>query len=135
MEYYIISFIISIFIFIIIQIIEYNKNNNDKDPNNEPYNLFKTSNILLFLIIYIVFTIGFFYLKPSLPSSISSLFKFNLNNTNTNNTNNNTKIDGGVKEEIDPKVLSKITDNFDTGFAPFNSDDESSLSSMSSKED
>ncbi len=125
MEYYILSFVISIFIFIIIQFIEYNKNNNEQDLNYEPYNLFKISNILLFLIIYLVFTIGFFYLKPSLPS----LFNFNINN------NTNTKIDGGEKEEIDPKVLSKITDNFDTGFAPFNSDDESSLSSMSSKED
>jgi hypothetical protein len=38
-----------------------------------------------------------------------------------------------VKDDIDPKVLSKINDNFDTGFAPFNSDDDgSSLSSISS---
>lgn len=132
MEYYIISFLISIIVFIIIQFIEYNKNNNEQDPNYEPYNLFKTSNILLFLIIYLVFTIGFFYLKPSLSLSLSSSFP-SLFNSNEN-TNNN-KMDGGVKEEIDPKVLSKITDNFDTGFAPFNSDDESSLSSMSSKED
>ena len=130
MEYYIISFLISIIVFIIIQFIEYNKNNNEQDPNYEPYNLFKTSNILLFLIIYLVFTIGFFYLKPSLSlsSSFPSLF-------NSNENTNNNKMDGGVKEEIDPKVLSKITDNFDTGFAPFNSDDESSLSSISSKED
>ena len=118
MEYYIISLIASIIIFIIIQIVEYNKNNDD--TNQEQYSLFKISNILLFLIIYIVFTIASFYLKPTFST-------FFINN----------KIEGGnndsIKDDIDPKVLSKINDNFATGFAPFNSDDDaSSLSSLSS---
>lgn len=119
MEYYIISLIASIIIFIIIQIVEYNKNNDD--INQEQYSLFRISNILLFLIIYIVFTIASFYLKPT----FSTFFI------------NNNKIDGGnndsIKDDIDPKVLSKINDNFATGFAPFNSDDDaSSVSSLNS---
>jgi hypothetical protein len=38
-------------------------------------------------------------------------------------------------QEIDPKILSKINDNFDIGFEPFASDiddDNSSISSLSS---
>ncbi len=134
MEYYIISLFISIITFIIIQYIEYNnyKKNIEENINvyDEPYNLFKMSNILLFFIIYLVFTIGLFYLKPSLPSFLD--FSGIINNDGSNKQ----KTDGGdIKEDIDPKVISKITDNFDTGFAPFNSDDDesSSLSSLSSK--
>jgi predicted secreted protein len=37
-----------------------------------------------------------------------------------------------VKEEIDPRVLSKINDNFNVGFEPFTSDMSSSSSSASS---
>lgn len=126
MEYYLISLFISIIIFIIIQYLEYNKNNNDPYQQDEPYSLFKLSNLLLLLIIYIVITIAFFYLKPSL-----SLFNFIKGGNNNNNNNQISSIE--IKEDIDPKILSRINDNFDTGFAPFNSDDDtSSLSSLSS---
>lgn len=138
MEYYIISLITSIIIFIIIQMVEYNnhKKNLENEENvyeEEPYNLFKISNILLFLIIYLVFTIGFFYLKPSLPSFLNFSLLANDNSQSGGNNGNGNNGNTNVSEEIDPTVISKITDNFETGFAPFNSDDDS-LSSMSSNE-
>jgi len=121
MEYYLNSLFVSIIIFLIIQYLEYNKASNNPDEE-EPYSLFKLSNILLFVIIYVVFTITFFYLKAS------NIKLFSFFEQETANKNNDF-----VKDDIDPKVLSKINDNFETGFAPFNSDDDgSSLSSMSS---
>ena len=158
MEYYITSIFASIIIFIIIQYAEYNKYKNslEEDPYQEPFNLFKISNILLFFIVYLVITIGFFYLKPSIPSLLNLTNILNSNkqggsgNKNKDSNNNDTiNNDNEKEEEIDPTVLSKINDNFDTGFAPFNSDDdneddndnqikeenESSLSSMSSEEE
>jgi len=121
MEYYLNSLFVSIIIFLIIQYLEYNKASNNPDEE-EPYSLFKLSNVLLFVIIYVVFTITFFYLKAS------NIKLFSFFDQETVNKNNDF-----VKDDIDPKVLSKINDNFETGFAPFNSDDDgSSLSSMSS---
>ncbi len=121
MEYYLNSLFVSIIIFLIIQYLEYNKASNNPDEE-EPYSLFKLSNVLLFVIIYVVFTITFFYLKAS------NIKLFSFFDQETGNKNNDF-----VKDDIDPKVLSKINDNFETGFAPFNSDDDgSSLSSMSS---
>ena len=122
MEYYLISLFVSIIIFLIIQYFDYNKSSSN--PNEEePYSLFKLSNALLFVIIYVVFTITFFYLNVS----NIKLFSF-FGEEKGGNKNNDF-----VKDDIDPKVLSKINDNFDTGFAPFNSDDDgSSLSSISS---
>jgi len=123
MEYYLISLFVSIIAFMIIQYIDYNKYLNNPDEE-EPYSLFKLSNLLLFVIIYVVFTVAFFYLK----ASNIKLFSFLEAEKVGGNKN-----DGFVNDDIDPKVLSKINDNFDTGFAPFNSDDDgSSLSSMSS---
>lgn len=121
MEYYLNSLFVSIIIFLIIQYLEYNKASNNPDEE-EPYSLFKLSNILLFVIIYVVFTITFFYLKAS------NIKLFSFFDQETAHKNNDF-----VKDDIDPKVLSKINDNFETGFAPFNSDDDgSSLSSISS---
>ncbi len=122
MEYYLISLFVSIIIFLIIQYLDYNKSSNNPD-DEEPYSLFKLSNALLFVIIYVVFTITFFYLNVS----NMKLFSF-FGEQKGGNKNNDF-----IKDDIDPKVLSKINDNFDTGFAPFNSDDDgSSLSSISS---
>lgn len=122
MEYYLISLFVSIIAFMIIQYVDYNKSTNNPE-DEEPYSLFKLSNLLLFVIIYVVFTIAFFYLK----ASNVKLFSF-LETEKTGGNKNN----GFVNDDIDPTVLSKINDNFDTGFAPFNSDDDgSSLSSMS----
>jgi TM2 domain-containing membrane protein YozV len=125
MKYYFVSLFITIIIFIIIQYLEYNKKVEDYE-NQEPYNLFSLNNLLLFIIIYIVLTTGLFYLNGSNTNFFSFLEIPNKSNVNNNNNNE-------IKTDIDPKVLSKINDNFDTGFAPFNSDDDSSsLSSMSS---
>lgn len=122
MEYYLNSLFVSIIIFLIIQYLEYNKTSKNPDEE-EPYSLFKLSNVLLFVIIYVVFTITFFYLKAS------NIKLFSFLETDKGGGKNN----DFVKDDIDPKVLSKINDNFDTGFAPFNSDDDgSSLSSISS---
>lgn len=124
MKYYFVSLFITIIIFIIIQYLEYNKKVEDYE-NQEPYNLLSLNNLLLFIIIYIVLTTGLFYLNGSNTNFFSFLEIPNKSNVNNNNNEN--------KTDIDPKVLSKINDNFDTGFAPFNSDDDtSSLSSISS---
>jgi hypothetical protein len=124
MKYYFVSLFITIIIFIIIQYLEYNKKVEDYE-NQEPYNLLSLNNLLLFIIIYIVLTTGLFYLNGSNTNFFSFLEIPNKSNVNNNNNE--------IKTDIDPKVLSKINDNFDTGFAPFNSDDDtSSLSSMSS---
>lgn len=121
MEYYLNSLFVSIIIFLIIQYLEYNKSSNNPE-DEEPYSLFKLSNALLFVIIYVVFTITFFYLKAS------DIKLFSFFDEEKGNKNNDF-----AKDDIDPKVLSKINDNFETGFAPFNSDDDgSSLSSISS---
>jgi len=126
MKYYFLSFFITIIIFLIIQYFEYNKKY-DEYENYEPYSFFSLSNLLLFIIIYIVSTTGLFYLNVSNTNFFSFLEISNkTSNNNTINTND-------IKTDIDPKILSKINDNFDTGFAPFNSDDDiSSLSSISS---
>ena len=128
MEYYLISLILTIFIFSIIQLYEYNKNKREIDENInnyyvEPYSLFNMNNILLFIILYIVLTIGAYYLNIS-------KWKFpEFNKTLGGNVSD-------IKEDIDPKILSKINDNFNVGFEPFTSDidadDVSSLSSLSS---
>ncbi len=124
MKYYFVSLFITIIIFIIIQYLEYNKKVEDYE-NQEPYNLLSLNNLLLFIIIYIVLTTGLFYLNGSNTNFFSFLEIPNKSNVNNNNNE--------IKTDIDPKVLSKINDNFDTGFAPFNSDDDtSSLSSISS---
>jgi len=123
MQYYLISFIVTIFIFIIIQYFEYtrisNENtNDDNDYNyNEPYSLFTINNCLLFMIIYIVSTIIAYYVYSA---NIDLSFLFNKTTSINNNSNENDNND------IDPKILSKINDNFSVGFEPFNSDNDSS---------
>jgi hypothetical protein len=134
MEYYILSLIISFIIFAILQFIEYRKityeiNNNINNYYIEPYNLFHINNILLFVVIYIVLTVACFYLNTS-NLSLSKYLSFSFQTvpkTETNSSINNLQI----KEEIDPRVLSKINDNFNVGFEPYTSD-ASSLSSTSS---
>ena len=130
MKYYLFSFVITVVIFAILQYFEYSKKNQEKEnnPYYEPYDFFSTNNYLLFGIIYIVTTIGAYYLYSS-EVNLTSMFNF-------------TKKTGGggtvelkeqlIKEEINPQVLSKINDNFDIGIDPFNSDDNSSISSLSS---
>jgi hypothetical protein len=136
MEYYIISFIISLIIFIILQLIEYRKinleiKNNVNDYYIEPYNLFHINNVLLFIVIYIVITVACFYLNISnisLSKYLSFSFVSGMKQIGGNEVINNVQ----VKEEIDPRVLSKINDNFNVGFEPFTSDMSSSSSSASS---
>lgn len=125
MEYYIISLIITIIIFFIIQIIEYRKNsyeNQFDDYNENSYSLFTINNCLLFGIIYIVITIAS-YLLYSSNINIGSYFK-------------SKTVDSNIKEDINPEVISKIQDNFEIGLDPFNSDNSSSDSvSISSNSD
>ena len=127
MEYYLISLIITIVIFCIIQVYEYNKikryiEENGENYYIEPYSLFNMNNLLLIVILYIVLTISCYYLNVS---------KWKI-------FNNIKKTGGGddIKiEDFDPKILSKINDNFSVGFEPFGSDiddDSSSISSLSS---
>lgn len=130
MEYYIISLIISIIIFGIIQIIEYRKISyeNQYDDDENTYSLFTVNNCLLLGIIYIVITIGA-YLLYSSNINIGSYFKSKVTDSNSN-------INQNVKEEINPEVISKIQDNFEIGLDPFNSDNSSNDSvSISSNSD
>ena len=132
MEYYIISLFISLFIFAILQFIEYRKinheiKNNDNDYHIEPYNLFHINNILLFIVIYIVLTVACFYLNTS-NLSLSKYFSFSFESGMKKGGNDNIN-NIQIKEEIDPRVLSKINDNFNVGFEPFTSDASSSTSS------
>ena len=127
MEYYIISLIITIIIFIIIQIIEYRKISFEYEYTQEEYSLFSINNCLLFGIIYVVITIAS-YLLYSSNINLSSYFNFKINGGgNSNNT-----LNVNIKEEINPLLISKIKDNFDIGLDPFNSDNSSVSSSDSS---
>lgn len=133
MEYYILSLIISFIIFAILQFIEYRKinheiNNNVNDYYIEPYNLFHINNLLLFIVIYIVLTVACFYLNTS-NLSLSKYLSFSFQSTAKTDITNNNINNLQIKEEIDPRVLSKINDNFNVGFEPFTSDASSSSSS------
>ena len=144
MEYYLISLIISIIVFSLIQYYEYNRisNENQNENSNEnyqTYSLFTTSNYLLFGIIYLLITIISYYLYSS-NLKIMNLFTSKKNNINDNIINNNihNNIHNNeitIKDDINPEVISKIQDNFDTGLDPFNSDYDSdtTISSISSK--
>jgi hypothetical protein len=142
MEYYLISLVITIFIFGIIQIYEYNKNKReiDENVNNfyiEPYSLFSMNNMLLLVILYIVFTIGAYYLNVSkwkFPDLNKMMVGGDFNGISKDIPKDMNGMVKEIKEDIDPKILSKINDNFDVGFEPFTSDldDASSMSSLSS---
>ena len=132
MEYYLISLIIAIIIFGIIQIYEYNKINkyieeNGNNYNIEPYSLFNMNNLLLIIILYIVITISCYYLNVSKWKFFDNIKKVvEIKKVGGEDFKN-------INDDIDPKILSKINDNFDVGFEPFtNEDDTSSISSLSS---
>ncbi len=137
MEYYLISLVITIFIFGIIQIYEYNKNKREiyENVNNfyiEPYSLFSMNNMLLLVILYIVFTIGAYYLNVSkwkFTEFKKTIIGGNMKEMSKDISNDMTN---EIKEDIDPKILSKINDNFDVGFEPFTSDLDDDVSSLSS---
>jgi hypothetical protein len=131
MQYYLISFIVAIFIFAIIQYLEYNKYNNDEENvYNEPYTIYTINNCLLFVIIYVVITIIAYYVY-SANIDFSFLSQKSAKQVETAQT-----MTGGENDTIDPKVLSKITDNFNVGFEPYvsGSDMDSDISSISSKD-
>lgn len=134
MEYYLISLIITIVIFGIIQIYEYNKNKRYIEENGEnyyiePYSIFNMNNLLLLVILYIVSTISCYYLNVSKWKIFDNIKKVvEIKQTGGEEMNKNI-------QEIDPKILSKINDKFNVGFEPFGSDiddDSSSISSLSS---
>ena len=133
MEYYLIALIITIVVFFVIQIYEYNKikryiEENGENYNIEPYSLLNMNNLLLIVILYIVSTISCYYLNVSKWKIFNNIKKVV-----------EIKKTGGEEitmdvEDFDPKILSKINDNFNVGFEPFGSeiDDSSSISSLSS---
>jgi hypothetical protein len=114
--YYLTSFLSTLVLFVIIQYIEYNRSKNE--PEYE-YSLFTLNNILLFVIIFIVITIALHYLSP-----IISKIDFTSINMNMKGGGSTTATTIEEIKEIDPKILSKINDNFDVGFEPFCSDIE-----------
>jgi|UniRef100_A0A6C0DPT2 hypothetical protein len=122
MEYYLVSLVISVLIFIFIYD---NKPLVDEYGNltGEKTSITSTNNIILFLIVYIVSTILSFYIFTA-SSSLSSFYPSFLSNILTipeavTNYENYENID-----EIDPKILSKITDNIDIGFGPIENENE-----------
>jgi quinol-cytochrome oxidoreductase complex cytochrome b subunit len=111
MEYYIISFFVSLVIFIFV----YEKNdNNEQDPDNKK-SIFSLNNFMLFTIIYIVMTIFGFYTKTINLAAFLPAFMIDILKTPV-------VVDKEViennKDELDPKTISKITDNIDIGFMP-----------------
>ena len=160
MEYYIISFFISIVIIVFVYLYDYKSVNNDNgnyndngngnynDNGNVNYNdngydnnnydvngnedrkpLFTTNNILLFVIIYIVSTIISFYTFTS-SISLSGLYNlcpiFLINLFKPPQQAPPLIKDNGDGDEIDPKILSKITDTIDIGFTPPEENDDKS---------
>jgi hypothetical protein len=124
MEYYIISLIISIVVFIFVYLCDYKKpidNNYYNDDNNDK-SLFTKNNLLLFGIIYIVITIISFYVFTSSISIYSLIPLFILNLFKAPEELPALIKDNGNGDEIDPKILTKINDNFDIGFNPPNDD-------------
>ena len=130
MEYYIVSFFISIVIFIFVYLYDYKSSGNNENQNqyenqyeNQNQNetsksLFSTNNILLFIIIYIVATIISFYTTTSALSLSGFIPIFLLNLFKPPIQAPPLIKDNGEGDEIDPKILSKITDNLDIGFKP-----------------
>ena len=88
--------------------------------------MLEINNLFIFIIIYIVFTIACYYLNFSNINFIYSSF-LNSNNSQSNSQSN-------IKD-IDPKILSKINDNFKVGIEPFNSDTENKSPQNSSDDD
>lgn len=97
--YYIWSIVITLIVFIIIQYFEKKRCN----ENDENYNLFTLSNLLVIGILYLIITVISYFLYNN-----KDIIK-----------NNDIEID---KDHIDPNILKKIPDNINTGFEPF--DDE-----------
>lgn len=134
MEYYLISLIITIVIFGVIQVYEYNKikryiEENGENYYIEPYSLYNMNNLVLIVILYIVSTISCYYLNISKWKIFDNIKKV-IEIKKTGGDYIKTEI-----EDFDPKILSKINDNFNVGFEPFGSDiddDSSSISSLSS---
>ncbi len=138
MEYYIISFFISIIIFIFMYLCDYKKpmnenenniiyDNNGYEINQNDKSLFTKNNLLLFGIIYIVITIISFYIFTS-SLSLSSLYSlcplFLINLLKTPEPSPTLTKDNIDDDDIDPKILSKINDNIDIGFNPPNMDND-----------
>ena len=101
-----------------------NENNIIYDDNGYEINqinksLFSKNNLLLFGIIYIVITIISYYAFTS-SLSLSSLFPLFLINLLKAPEPAPTLIkdNNDDDDDIDPKILSKITDNLDIGFKP-----------------
>lgn len=133
MEYYLISLIITIVIFSVIQIYEYNKIKRYIQENDdnliEPYSLMNFNNLLLILILFIVSTIACYYLNVSKWKLFDNIKKV-VEIKKTGGEESHIDVD-----DFDPKILSKINDNFNVGFEPFGSDlddDTSSISSLNS---
>jgi len=126
MEYYIVSFFISIVIFIFVYLYDYKSSDNNENQYDNQYenqnesskSLFSTNNILLFIIIYIVSTIISFYTTTSALSLSGFIPIFLLNLFKPPIQAPPLIKDNGEGDEIDPKILSKITDNLDIGFKP-----------------
>ena len=121
MEYYIISLIISIVVFIFVYLCDYkkpinnnnNNNFNNDDNDNDNKSLFTKNNLLLFGIIYIVITIICFYVFTSSISLYSLIPLFILNLFKAPEQLPPLIKDNGKGDDIDPKILNKINDNFD----------------------
>jgi hypothetical protein len=105
--YYIWSLIISIIIFGILQYIEY-------DKDRKEYVLLKPKNAILMFMIYLISTILCYF-----AFSDNMLAGINIMSGGGSSIDVENMVD---KTQVDPSVLKRIPDNFNTGFEPF--DDE-----------
>ena len=94
---------------------------NGYEINQNDKSLISKNNLLLFGIIYIVITIISFYVFTS-SISLSSLCPLFITNLLKVPEQLQPIIKDNVNDDddIDPKILSKITDNIDIGFNPPN---------------
>ena len=110
MEYYIVSLFISFVIFLFV----YEKKEVINEENNtQESTVFTLNNFMLFVIIYIVITIFAFYTRTIKIGNFIPVFLSDLVKVPEVNKENIYNID-----DVDPKTISKISENIDIGFIP-----------------
>lgn len=100
--YYIYSLIITIILFVIIQLIEKNKH------KNEEYNYLSANNVLIFVMLFLISSVILYFVCGS--NSKINIFDFNFKGGST---------DKAIDHEINPAILRGINDNINVGFEPY----------------
>jgi hypothetical protein len=101
--FYIYSFIITLILFIIIQLIEKNK-------NEKEYVLFTLNNVLIFVILFIISSIILYYVIGNEAINLN-IFDFNFKGGSAASASS--------LNEINPEILTQIPDKVNVGFEPY----------------